>query len=52
MTNRDKAMINAMAFIKEYCSKIPGCRNCPMFDNCNSSIDYRRYPYYWYIPEV
>ena len=53
MDNRDKDMINAMTFIKEYCNDIDnvdGCRNCPMFDNCDGSDD-RRFPYFWYIPE-
>ena len=54
ITDRDKDMINAMTFIKEYCNDIDnvdGCRNCPMFDNCDGSDD-RRFPYFWYIPEV
>lgn len=51
-TDRDKAMINAMAFIKAYCKDINECLNCPMYDNCHSSDDNKRFPYFWYIPEV
>ena len=51
MTNSDKEMIKAMAFIKEYCKDVvDGCSNCPMFDNCVT--DNKTFPYFWYIPEV
>lgn len=46
---RDKDMINAMALLQEYCKEQHGCSSCPMFENCNSSDDYKRYPYYWNI---
>ena len=47
----DIDMINAMAFIKEYCKDVvDGCSNCPMFDNCVT--DNKPFPYFWYIPEV
>lgn len=51
MDNRDNEMIKAMAFIKEYCNELDECKNCPMYDNC-SGLFHKRYPYYWYIPEV
>lgn len=53
ITDRDKELIKAMAFIKEYCKNIDtvdGCVNCPMYENCDNSK--RQFPYYWYIPEV
>lgn len=51
ITDRDKDMINAMAFIKQYCKDVvDGCSNCPMFDNCVT--DNKPFPYFWYIPEV
>ena len=53
ITDRDKAMINAMAFIKQYCKDVvDGCRNCPMYDNCTNRDVLHCYPYFWYIPEV
>ena len=53
MTNRDKDMINAMAFIKQYCKDVvDGCSNCPMYDNCTNRDVLHCYPYFWYIPEV
>ena len=52
LENRDKDMIKAMDFIKSYCKDINECLNCPMYDNCHSSDDNKRFPYFWYIPEV
>lgn len=51
ISKEDKALIEHMDAIKAYCKKCPGCINCPMFDNC-SSDNIRRFPRYWYIPEV
>lgn len=52
MTATDKDMIKAMAVMKEYCKNVKdSCRICPMFDNCDGSDD-KRFPYFWYIPEV
>ena len=52
ITERDKDMINAMAFIKEYCKEQYQCLNCPMYDNCTNRMVKHCYPYFWYIPEV
>ena len=52
MNQRDKEMIKAMDFIKSYCKDINECLNCPMYDNCHSSDDNKKFPYFWYIPEV
>lgn len=52
MTDNDREMIKAMAFIKEYCKDVlDGCSNCPMFDNCHDT-NRRQFPYFWYIPEM
>lgn len=52
MTDRDKDMIKSMEILKSYCRDIPECRACPMFDNCKSLDDNKRFPIFWYIPEV
>jgi len=51
ISKEDKQLIKHMEAIKAYCKKCPGCINCPMFDNC-SADNTRRFPRYWYIPEV
>ena len=58
ISDRDKEMINAMSVIKEYCramndsNKLNECLECPMCDNCLSPHNNKRFPLYWYIPEV
>ncbi len=58
ISDRDKDMINAMSVIKEYCrsindtNKLNECLKCPMYDNCLSIYENKRFPLYWYIPEV
>ena len=47
----DQDLIKHMNAIKAYCKACPGCINCPMFDNC-AADNIRRFPRYWYIPEV
>ena len=51
ISKEDKDLIKAMDAIKAYCKKCPGCINCPMFYIC-SADNIRRFPRYWYIPEV
>jgi hypothetical protein len=48
---RDK-MVSCMDFIRTYCKEINQCIDCPMYENCHSSDDNKRFPYFWNIPDI
>lgn len=45
-------MISCMDFIQTYCSEVNQCKGCPMFENCHSSDDNKRFPHFWHVPEI
>ena len=51
ISKKDQDLIKNMNAIKAYCKACRECVNCPMFDNC-AADNIRRFPRYWYIPEV